>query len=128
MAKALVDVKNKRKRTVHFLAFLLTALTVGMPLTMRPAAAQTETQSVSERKVITRVEPEYPEALKRLFIGGVVRVEAVVAANGTVEKTELLGGNPILGQSAMKAIKRWKYAPAGAREKLIVTLTFDPHR
>ncbi len=84
-------------------------------------------QNGGERKVVTRVEPEYPDTLKRLYIGGVVRVEVSVSSNGTVQTTELLGGNPILGQSAMKAIKQWKYE-AGTKEKLIVQLEFDPHR
>src|SRR5215467_14753027 len=78
-------------------------------------------QGAPERKVVTRVEPEYPDTLKRLYIGGVVRVEIVVSSNGNVQTTELLGGNPILGQSAMKAIKQWKYE-AGSKEKLIVQL------
>jgi len=52
----------------------------------------------------------------------------VVAANGAVVSTQLLGGNPILGQSAMKAIKQWKYSPANAKGKLVVQLEFDPHR
>lgn len=84
-------------------------------------------QSGSERKVVTRVEPEYPDTLKRLYIGGVVRVEIVVGSNGNVQTAELLGGNPILGQSAMKALKQWKYE-AGTKEKMIVQLEFDPHR
>jgi TonB family protein len=85
-------------------------------------------QAGGDRKVITRVEPEYPETLKRLYIGGIVRVEALIASNGTVESAELIGGNPILGQTAMKAVKRWKYAQANAKEKLIVTFEFDPHK
>ena len=84
-------------------------------------------QNASERKVVTRVEPEYPDTLKRLYIGGVVRVEIVVGSNGNVQTTELLGGNPILGQSAMKALKLWKYE-AGTKEKMIVQLEFDPHK
>jgi TonB family protein len=85
-------------------------------------------QVAGERKMITRVEPEYPNTLKRLYIGGIVRVEAVIAPNGTVQSTQLIGGNPILGQTAMRAIKQWKYAPANAKEKLVVTIEFDPHR
>lgn len=81
-----------------------------------------------QRKMISRIEPDYPETLKRLYIGGVVRVEAVITSSGTVESTQLIGGNPILGQSAMKAIKQWKYAPAGTKEKLLVKVEFDPHR
>ncbi len=96
--------------------------------TARILASQTQPTTAAERKVVTRLEPEYPETLKRLYIGGVVRVEVVVSANGAVQTTELLGGNPILGQSAMKAIKQWKYAPAAGKEKLVVQLEFDPHR
>jgi TonB family protein len=78
--------------------------------------------------VITRVEPEYPETLKRLYIGGVVRVEVVIAPTGVVKSTKLLGGSPILGQSTMKAIRQWKYAPAASSETLTVKVEFDPHR
>ncbi len=85
-------------------------------------------ESGPERKVITRVEPEYPDALKRLYIGGVVRVETVVSPSGTVKSTKLLGGSPVLGQSAMKAIKQWKYAPSAAEETLTVKVEFDPYR
>ena len=96
-------------------------------LVVNSAAAQSGAEGSSDRKVLTRVEPTYPETLKRLYIGGAVRVEVLVAANGTVEGTALIGGNPILGQSAMKAIKQWKYAPAKAQEKLVVRMEFDPH-
>ncbi len=89
--------------------------------------AQSHAQ-VSDRRVVTRVDPDYPDALKRLYIGGVVRVEVQVAPNGSVKNIKLLGGNPILGQSTMKAVKMWKYAPAAADETLTVKLEFDPHK
>ena len=92
-------------------------------------AAQTyETSGGQERKVLSRVDPDYPDALKKLYIGGVVRVEVEVAANGTVKSTKLLGGSPILGQSTMKAVKQWKYAATGADETLTVRVEFDPHK
>ena len=81
-----------------------------------------------ERRIINRVEPEYPETLKRLFIGGIVRVQVMVNPNGRVESAELLGGSPILGQSAIKAVKQWKYAPSAGTDKLVVQLEFDAHR
>ena len=118
---------RSRVRTEYRL-WLFAALMAAVLVCIRPLGAQTHEQTTVERKVVTRVEPDYPETLKRLYIGGVVKVEAVVAANGSVESTQLLGGSPILGQSAMKAIKQWKYAPSGAKEKLIVQMEFDPHR
>lgn len=96
-----------------------------------PLWAQSEdanAPSASERKVITRVEPKYPSTLERLYIGGVVRLQVNIAANGTVESAQLLGGNPILGQSAIAAVKQWKYAPAKTKTQTVERLEFDPHK
>ena len=101
---------------------LMSSLIIGVIGIARTAA------QVSDRRVITRVEPDYPDALKKLYIGGVVRVEVQVAPNGSVKNVKLLGGNPILGQSTMKAVKSWKYVPAAADETLTVKLEFDPHK
>jgi TonB family protein len=103
-------------------------LLVALFLSVMPLASQTGERSAAERRVITRVEPDYPETLKRLYVGGVVRLEVVVTTNGAVESAKVLGGNPILGQSAMKAVKQWRYAPAGSKEVVAVKLEFDPHR
>jgi len=124
----MISLASCRLRADCGMFLLAVALTAAVAVVPKPILAQTHDQSSVERKIVTRVEPEYPETLKRLYIGGVVRVEAVVAANGSVESTQLLGGSPILGQSAMKAIKQWKYAPSGNREKVIVQMEFDPHR
>jgi len=113
-----------RLSTFTQLLVLLTILFCGLT---SPLASQTKEQTFSQRRVMTRVEPEYPETLKRLYIGGTVRVEVVVDPDGGVDKVQLLGGSPILGQSAMKAIKQWKYARASSREKLVVLIEFDPH-
>jgi TonB family protein len=85
-------------------------------------------EKADERSLIIREEPEYPETLQRLYIGGVVRLELTIAAKGNVERVTLLGGNPILGQSAMAAVRKWKYAPAHSRTVSQVKIPFDPHR
>ncbi len=92
------------------------------------SAAAQASQDTSNRKLITRVEPDYPETLQRLYVGGIVRLEVTISANGNVQNSTLLGGNPILGQSAMTAVKKWKYAPASSRTVTQIRFTFDPHR
>ena len=92
------------------------------------AAAQTRQTDSSDRKIVMRVEPEYPETLKRLYIGGIVRIKVMVDPSGKVETAELLGGSPILGQSAMRAVKQWRYAQAPSKESVTVLFEFDPHR
>jgi TonB family protein len=92
-----------------------------------PLFSQSE-ERASERKVITRVEPKYPPTLERLYIGGVVRLEVDIAANGSVESAQLIGGNPILGQAAIAAVKQWKYTPARTKTRTVERLEFDPHQ
>ena len=92
-----------------------------------PLFSQSE-DGAAERKVVNRVEPKYPPTLERLYIGGVVRLQVDIAANGTVEGAQLLGGNPILGQAAIAAVKQWKYAPGSHKTRQTEKLEFDPHR
>jgi len=110
-----------RKNCGLFLA-LMVAFGAGMSL-----RSNAEEPTAKERKVITRVEPQYPATLQRLYIGGVVRLEVVVAPNGSVLSASLLGGNPILGQSAIAAVKQWKYASDSNKTTLVERIEFDPH-
>jgi TonB family protein len=77
-----------------------------------------------ERALITRVEPYYPETLKQLGIRGTVRLRILISAKGNVEAVELLGGNPILGQSAVQAVKKWLYAAGKTQTIAEVSIAF----
>ena len=81
----------------------------------------------AERKVLVTVKPDYPELLRHAQVGGVVRLKATVLANGAVSNVEILGGNPILAERAVTAVKNWKYAPASDKTIEDISLTFSPH-
>jgi TonB family protein len=91
-------------------------------------AQQLENPQKSGRKLLAQVEPEYPRDLKRAAIGGMVRLDIVVAPGGKVDSIIVTGGNPILAESAMRAVKQWKYAPASTSTNLRVNVRFDPSR
>jgi TonB family protein len=80
-----------------------------------------------ERKLITRVEPDYPEPLLRLHIGGTVRLRISISPKGNVENVDLLGGNPILGESASAAVSRWVYAAGRSRSVSEISISFGDH-
>jgi TonB family protein len=80
-----------------------------------------------ERKLITQVEPDYPETLKQLNIGGTVRLRILISAKGNVENAVLLGGNPILGESAIIAVKQWIYAPGRSLTVGEISISFGEH-
>jgi TonB family protein len=77
-----------------------------------------------ERKLILGGEPDYPETLKQLKIGGIVRLRVTISARGEVEKVDLLGGNPILGEAASVAVRKWIYAPARSRTTAEIRIEF----
>ena len=79
-----------------------------------------------ERVLLKRVEPEYPETLQRLRISGTVRLALTISPTGEVGRVDILGGNPILGEAAAKAAKRWVYAPGPAQTTLEVSIPFNP--
>lgn len=79
----------------------------------------------ADRKVASRVAPNFPELAKKMHIHGVVRVEAVVRPNGTVKSTRVLGGNPVLVDAAIDAVGKWKFEPAQGETTEIVQLTFE---
>ena len=115
-------------KTLAIPVVMLTFFALATCINANTAAAQTRQKDSSDRKIVMRVEPEYPETLKRLYIGGIVRIKVMVDPSGKVETAQLLGGSPILGQSAMRAVKQWRYAQAPSKESVTVLFEFDPHR
>ncbi|MBZ5706155.1 MAG: energy transducer TonB [Acidobacteriia bacterium] len=84
-------------------------------------------QPETKRKVINRVVPLYPEMARTMNLRGNVKVEALVATNGTVKSVEIKGGHPLLVQAAENAIRKWKWEPAGHETREPIEVKFDPH-
>jgi TonB family protein len=80
----------------------------------------------TDRKILKKVEAQYPSILKRRGIGGTVRLKVLVHPDGSVKDVEVLGGNPALADSAEKAVRQWKFAPGG-ESTITVAVTFDPN-
>jgi TonB family protein len=76
------------------------------------------------RKPVANPDPEYPEIARRMNISGTVRVELVIAADGTIKSAKVLGGHPLLVDAVQKALKKWKYAPAASETILQVDFKF----
>ncbi len=77
----------------------------------------------AERKVISKVQPAYPQLARQLNLSGTVKVAVVIAANGVVKAVKPLGGHPLLIQSASDAVRKWRYAP-GPEQTVIVEFQF----
>ena len=94
-------------------------------LSMFPASAQTQ-ESLEARKVLVRVTPQYPALARKMGFSGSVRLEVLVAANGSVKAAEIKGGHPVLAQAAQAAVREWKYEPGSRETHETVEVKFTP--
>ena len=89
-------------------------------------AVSGQAQEEIARKVKTKVPPTYPELARRMSISGVVKVQVVVAPNGSVKNAKIVGGHPLLANAAVDAVKRWRFEPASEETTGVVEFKFDP--
>jgi periplasmic protein TonB len=61
--------------------------------------------------LVHRVEPVYPTLPKQLGRGGRVELRAIIATDGTIQSLQVVGGDPLFYQSAMDAVRQWRYTP-----------------
>jgi len=110
-------------RRVRSSLLLLLALTTLVAI-VRPLAGCAE--DGIDRKVKSKVSPTYPEIARKMGLSGTVKIEVVVAPNGSVKETKVIGGHPILVTAALDAVKKWKFEPAGAESTGTVEFKFSP--
>ena len=67
--------------------------------------------SVMAAKLIEKPEPVYPEPARQARIQGVVRFNAIVSAEGSIENATLVSGHPLFVVAAQEALRRYRYQP-----------------
>ncbi len=78
------------------------------------------------RKLISNPAPAYPETARRFRLTGVVKVQVVIAPDGQIKSTKVIGGHPLLVNAVEETLKGWKYAPAGAETTALLEFNFRP--
>jgi TonB family protein len=109
---------------IVFALFVLVLMLIcsGVHITAQDSSQPSE----AVRKVVTRVTPQYPSLARSMNIKGTVKLLVVVAPNGSPKSIEVRGGNPVLVQSAEKALRDWKWEPATHTTSEPVDLRFGP--
>jgi TonB family protein len=79
----------------------------------------------SKRAIKTPAKIVFPELAKRMNVSGAVKVEVVVAPNGTVKSAKAIGGHPLLIDSAVTAAKNTKYEPSAEETKELIVYNFN---
>ena len=64
-----------------------------------------------EKRILTKVDPAYPEAARKAGLQGLVVMDAVIAPDGSVKRLRPVSGPDLLAQSATAAVQSWKFEP-----------------
>ena len=115
-----------QRTATALLAVLTLAVTVG---TIQVGAQQAQQQAPSDeivRRAKSKVQPAYPDLARKMNISGTVKIEVVVAPNGTVKDARIVGGHPVLAGAALEAAKKWRFEPAAGEASGIIEFKFEP--
>jgi TonB family protein len=95
------------------------------PIYSNAQNAQNTQNEEMVRRAKTKVQPTYPELAHKMNISGTVKIEVTVAPNGTVKEARVVGGHPVLAQSALDAAKRWRFEPAALESTGVIDFKFE---
>ena len=107
---------------------LLAILTLAVSLGPIPVGAQQSQNEEMARRAKTKVQPVYPELARKMNLAGTVKIEVVVAPNGTVKEARVVGGHPVLAGAALDAAKKWRFEPAPVESSGVIDFKFEPRQ
>jgi len=61
--------------------------------------------------LIQRIEPVYPPLARQIRREGHVELRALIATDGTIQSLQVVSGDPLFLQSAVAAVRQWRYHP-----------------
>jgi TonB family protein len=76
-----------------------------------PGSSAPVSQGVSGGQLLNQVPPVYPAQALLLRLEGTVTLAATIMEDGTVGNIRAVDGPPVLAESAMNAVKNWRYEP-----------------
>lgn len=66
---------------------------------------------VTSGMLIKKTTPLYPPIAKAARVSGTIVLQATISKIGVLEKIRVISGTPMLQQSALDAVKSWRYRP-----------------
>ncbi len=109
-------------RRSQWLCPALALINVGLLLAVHVGAQQ----GGAPRKMVEKTAAPYPPLARSMALQGTVKVEAVVAPDGSVKSVDIKGGHPVLAQAAANAVRHWKWEAAARETRESVEVKFSP--
>jgi protein TonB len=79
--------------------------------------------AVQKARIVKQVRPVYPALARQARIQGTVKLTAIIAKDGTIQKLDVISGHPLLIPAALQAVKQWQYKPTLLNGQAVEVLT-----
>jgi TonB family protein len=83
---------------------------------------------IMEARTVYKVNPVYPETARAAGTQGLVVLDALIGADGTVKHLRPVAGPDVLAQSAQDAVQSWRfepYSPDGKAVEVATTIAIE---
>ncbi|HSC44488.1 MAG TPA: energy transducer TonB [Candidatus Acidoferrum sp.] len=81
----------------------------------RPAEPRQKTRiheaNINPALLIHRIEPVFPPLARQIRRSGKVELHAIISTDGSIQSLEVVSGDPLFVQSAIDAVRHWRYKP-----------------
>jgi len=98
-------------------------LVLGLVMIAAPHSRAADDEELRHPK--SKVVPVYPDLAKKMNITGTVKLQLVIAPNGVVKTAKVIGGHPVLVDSCVDAVKKWRYEAASSETTTNVEFHFN---
>jgi TonB family protein len=88
-----------------------------------PAGPVRVSEGVQSAKLIYGPKPAYPSLARAARVEGRVRIQAIIASDGSIGSLQVISGPALLILAAKDAVSRWRYQPTLLSGKAVEVLT-----
>jgi len=119
-------VRSKRALGCFLYSFVISAVSCPSTSMMAQDAIQADVAKpariklggqVLAAKLISQPQPEYPPLARQTHIEGRVVLHVIISVDGTMKEVTVVSGHPLLVQSALDAVRQWRYKPTLLNDK-----------
>lgn len=104
-----------------FVALNCTAMAIGGDLLLIP-------EGIAKHAALQKPSPSITQLARQMKVSGRVEVSVDIGDDGSVTKTKVVSGNPLLAESVVLAVKNWRFQPFvqnGSPAPARTVLSFD---
>ncbi|HVW84500.1 MAG TPA: TonB family protein [Bryobacteraceae bacterium] len=93
------------------------------PKPAAPAGPVRVSTGVQSAKLLFAPKPQYPSLARTARAQGTVRIQAIIAMDGSIRNLQVISGPSLLVNAAVEAVKQWRYQPTLLNDRAVEVIT-----